>query len=69
MCIVCICCHLAIIVKVWIEAYRTMSGSDKIDQHRRVGVLHWEQNIKLEAAISVRCVRRSSDKYLQNNIT
>jgi hypothetical protein len=57
--------HLAIIVEVWVEAYASMSSGLEIDQHGGLGVVLGEEHVKLKATISIRSIRRSSDKHLE----
>ena len=53
--------YLAIIVEVWVEPDCTVSCGLQVDQWGRVGVILWEVDVKLKAAIGIRRVRGAGD--------
>ena len=55
---------LAVVVEVGVEAHRAVAGRLQVDERRRVGVVLREVDVELEAAVSVRRVRRASDQHL-----
>lgn len=55
---------LAIVVEVGVESDSSLASGQEVHQHGSLGILLWEQHVKLKTAVGIRCVRWSSYQYL-----
>ena len=59
--------YFAIIVEVGVEPDPALARGLEVDQHGSLGVIHWEEHIKLKAAVSIWSIGRPGNQNLKYN--